>query len=220
MKCEDAQTLLQEQQSENTSPESLRAKEHLESCRDCQDAMRAVVLLGLESRRDVPPPTERAFARAMKAAIRTEATQEPARTGFWPGAALGAALAASLVYAVVTLWPVAMPTGATSTTTSTPTVYLMPAEVKQVAIAVHSETPISGAEIHVSLSGAIGLEGFAGQRELRWLTELDRGVNQLNLPIVALGEAGGQIMVDVLSGAQRKSFLFDVRTLAAEPNAG
>jgi hypothetical protein len=67
----------------------------------------------------------------------------------------------------------------------------------------------------VVLRGAIGLRGFDGQRELSWSTSLDRGANQLTLPVVAYGPGGGQLMVEVLSGSRRKTFLVDVRTSVA-----
>ena len=69
-----------------------------------------------------------------------------------------------------------------------------------------------GAEIHVVLTGSIGLQGFAEQRELRWTTDLDRGVNQLTLPLVALGPSGGQVMVEVQHGDKRRTFVVDVQT--------
>jgi hypothetical protein len=50
---------------------------------------------------------------------------------------------------------------------------------------------------------------------LSWSTSLDRGANQLTLPVVAYGPGGGQLMVEVLSGSRRKTFLVDVRTSVA-----
>jgi hypothetical protein len=53
-----------------------------------------------------------------------------------------------------------------------------------------------------------------GQRELRWSTDLDRGINQLTLPVVALDATGGQVLVEVTHGQQRRTFVLDVRTTA------
>jgi hypothetical protein len=62
----------------------------------------------------------------------------------------------------------------------------------------------------VVLSGAVGLDGYEGQRELRWRTNLDPGVNQLTLPVIATGAGGGQVLVEVLHEGKRRTFLVDV----------
>jgi hypothetical protein len=86
-------------------------------------------------------------------------------------------------------------------------------ETRDVNVAVESPEALAGAQIHVTLSGAIGLRGFDGQRELRWTADLDRGVNQLTLPVVALGASGGQVLVEVTHGDRRRTFVIDVRAL-------
>jgi hypothetical protein len=87
-------------------------------------------------------------------------------------------------------------------------------EERDVDVALSSPEPLSNAEIHVAVSGDIGLRGFAEQRELRWRTDLDRGVNQLTLPIIALGPHGGQVLVEIQHGDKRRAFVVDVRTTA------
>ena len=65
--------------------------------------------------------------------------------------------------------------------------------------------------MRVELRGAVALDGYAGQRELRWMTNLDRGINQLTLPVVALDATGGQVLVEVTHGDKRRTFILDVR---------
>ncbi len=103
-----------------------------------------------------------------------------------------------------------------------PQVRLALHEVRPVNVSLDSPESLQGAEIHVVLTGAIGLEGYAEQRELRWVTDLDRGVNQLTLPLVALGPNGGQVMVEVQHGDKRRAFVVDVQTTddsARQPTA-
>jgi len=216
MRCDHAQELIEQHESGTDASLRQSARQHVESCADCRAARDAVDALRREAELAVPAPTARAFGRAMKtAALAAGGAEQPRHLSFWSGAALGGALAATLVYAAVTLWPTSQPTGL-----STPTVVLAAAEVRDVAISVYSEKALSNAEIHVSVTGAIGLDGFAGQRELRWTTELDRGINQLNLPLIALGAGDGQLIVDVSGGGRHKSFLVDVQTAAASADAG
>jgi hypothetical protein len=159
------------------------------------------------------------FERALRRAVAPPPRVTSTRRGFWLGTAVGAALAASIAVAVALGWqrPV------TPAATANPQVRLALNEVRPVNVSLESPESLQGAEIHVVLTGAIGLDGFAEQRELRWVTDLDRGVNQLTLPIVALGPKGGQIMVEVQHGDKRSAFVVDVQTTdhaARQPAVG
>jgi hypothetical protein len=207
MNCENVVDILRAGDSADAA-EGRLALQHLVGCADCRSALVAVEALRAARTAPAPGPSEGSFARTMRRAVRVEPAT-PRRQGFWVGTAVGAALAASLAIAVVTVWmqPRApMPASA-------PLVTLMLNEARDVNVAVESPEALAGAQIHVTLSGAIGLRGFDGQRELRWTTDLDRGVNQLTLPVVALGASGGQVLVEVTHGDRRRTFVIDVRAL-------
>jgi hypothetical protein len=160
----------------------------------------------------------RAALRAAAHADRAARATSPRPPSFWLGVGFGAALAAGVALAVLTFGPfLEPPAGA-----GVPEVRMALNESRDVSVALDSPEPLAGAEIHVVLSGEIGLRGFAEQRELRWTTDLDRGVNQLTLPLVALGASGGQVLVEVQHGERRRAFIVDVRTTGApgiEPSA-
>ena len=124
--------------------------------------------------------------------------------------AVGGALAASVAVAVTVWWVRPQPDSLASA--ANPRVALALHEVRAINVSLDSPEALTGAEIHVVLTGAIGLQGFAEQRDLRWTTDLDRGVNQLTLPLVALGPTGGQVMVEVQHGDKRRTFVVDVQT--------
>jgi len=214
MRCENALDLLEGGSPRQDSDERRRAERHVAECAECSAARYARAVLSATAEHPVPEPSARAVERALRAATESSAPRRERRVGFVSGAAVGAAAAAALVYAAVSLWPAAV--SQTSPGLATPSVELALAEVGDVSIAVYSEQPLADAEIQILLSGEIGIAGFDGQRELRWLTPLDRGVNELSLPILALGETGGQIMVAVRGGGQTRSFLVDVKTLTRE----
>jgi hypothetical protein len=88
-----------------------------------------------------------------------------------------------------------------------------------VSVALSSPEPLDDAEIHVALVGAIALRGFDDQRELRWRTNLDRGVNQLTLPLIALQAGSAQVTVEVQHGDKRRTFVVDIVTTDAGPAA-
>jgi hypothetical protein len=209
MKCEDVLAVLQRNGGGNDLARHV-ASEHLAQCEDCRDAAHAVAMLRADRDLLIHAPRDGAFHDAIRAAAAERAT--PLRAGFWVGVGVGAALAASVAAGVVILRP-----SGDSPVRGVPAVTLGINEVRDVSVALSSPEPLANAEIHVALSGDIGLRGFADQHELRWRADLDRGVNQLTLPIVALGPRGGQVLVEVQHGDKRRAFVVDVH--AVTPSA-
>jgi len=208
MRCEDVLTVLQRNGSASDLARR-EASEHLASCEDCRNAAHAVAMLRADREMPIQRVRDGAFQDAIRAAVAANARVAPRKTGFWLGVGVGAALAAGIAAAaVMMLRPLSLsPPGA-------PAVTLAINEERDVDVALSSPEPLSNAEIHVAVSGDIGLRGFAEQRELRWRTDLDRGVNQLTLPIIALGPHGGQVLVEIQHGDKRRAFVVDVRTTA------
>jgi hypothetical protein len=124
------------------------------------------------------------------------------------GAASGVALAAAIAAIAFGLW---LRTLDGEVAGAVPEVRLALNEPRDVTVTLESPEPLLGASVRVELRGAVALDGYQGQRELRWSTNLDRGINQLTLPVVALDATGGQVLVEVAHGARRRTFLLDVR---------
>jgi hypothetical protein len=207
MKCEDVLSMLQ-RLGAGAEVARRAADEHLADCEDCRNAAHALAVLRADRDLPIPRSSEGAFGRAMHAATYSRDRRRdvrPRRTSFWLGAATGAAIAAGVAVAFMILQPFVAPS-----TGGVPAVTLAVNEARDVSVAVRSPEPLADAEIHVFLSGEIALQGFSNQRELRWRTNLDRGVNQLTLPLVALGSSGGQVLVEVQHGDKRRSFVVDV----------
>ena len=217
MKCEDVTMVLQRPGS-GAELDRRAAADHLLGCEDCRDAAFATAALRAEREALIHVPADHALERAIAAATAhagRSARPAPRRPAFWGGVGVGAALAAGIAVAVVMLRPEPTsvpPAGA-------PAVLLAMYEQRDVSVALSSPERLEGAEITIALSGEIGLQGFAEQRELRWTTDLDQGVNQLTLPLVALGARGGQVLVQVQHGEKRRAFIVDVRTTGGEPAA-
>lgn len=219
MRCEDIGQLLHGKRPASAA-EHAEAVAHLAVCADCRAAQAAIE--ALQSDRDLPirVPSEGSLRRAVLRAVQLgeRDTGRGSKRIFWRGVSVGAAaaLAAGLLVAVLLFRPAAQAPSAAAA----PRVTLALNEAHNVSVALDSPEPLADAEIHVSLSGAVGLEGFDGQREIRWRTDLARGVNQLTLPLVALGASGGQVLVEVTHGEKRRAFLIDVRTADHSPQAG
>ncbi len=211
MNCEEATEVLRSGQEAAAQPRAL-ANEHLLTCAECRLAALALVALEAERRAQVPAPDRHSFERAMRRAVQRPVAAAARRRGFWLGAAVGGAMAAGLAVAVTTLWL----QSSTLQAPANPGVTLALNEVRDVSVSIDSPEMLSGAEIRVVLTGAVGLQGFDEQRELRWVADLDRGLNQLTLPLIARGASGGQVTVEVQHGDKLRTFVLDIQT---EPNA-
>lgn len=211
MNCEHAVDLLTGAVDDATAAARRQAQEHVASCSDCRDAVVSVHALRLSSLAPVAKPQPDAFARAMSRAVGPAAAQSrPTRGPFWLGMGVGAALAASLAIAIVALLLVS-PTANENAGSGSPALELAVNQPQNVSISLTTAQALADAEIHVTLSGSIDLDGFAGQRELSWHTNLDAGINQLTLPIVATGATGGQVLVEVAHGGKTRQFVVDVK---------
>jgi hypothetical protein len=62
-------------------------------------------------------------------------------------------------------------------------------------IAIKTGRALEDAKISVLLSGDVEIDGYVDRHELTWTDDLEAGINQLTLPIRAIGEGGGQIVV-------------------------
>lgn len=205
MRCEDAIERIQT--AAHPGPELTAAFEHAAACEDCSAALRAVDALQALRADPAPVVDERAVARAIERAFAASPGAR-FRRGFLYGTLSGAALAAAVGAIAFGLW-LRAPDGA-----GAPEVRVAVNEPHDVTVTLESPEPLEGADVRIELRGAVALRGYEGQRELAWRTDLDRGVNQLTLPVVALDATGGQVLVEVAHGARRRTFLLDVRVEA------
>lgn len=188
--------------------------EHLAGCQDCQQALRATEALRAERVGNVPPASSAAILRLLHA-VQTDARarQKPLRA-FWSGLGVGATAVAAV--ALLLFLPTAEERVDTGTTV--PVVTLAVMEPQDISIAINTPETMQGAEMHVMLRGAIDLAGYEGQRDLTWPVDLERGVNELTLPVIATSDRGGRMVVEVRFGDKRKTFQVDVQ--AAAPVGG
>ena len=206
MQCEDAVEVMRAVGSRPGA--NLRAAmDHVADCSDCLAALRAID--ALHAVRDEPTPIagDAAIQRAVERALATNPAQRY-RRGFWTGLASGVALAATIAAVAVGVW--LFGTGGEGPVAG-PEVRVALNQRSDVTVALESPEPLANAEVRIELRGAVELDGYMGQRELRWSTNLDRGINQLTLPVVAIDASGGQVLVEVAHGDKRRTFVLDVR---------
>ena len=211
MRCEDAVETIRTAGSQPGS-DLREAMDHAAHCDDCHAALRA--LDAMRTLRDEPAlvvedgAAERAIDRAL-----TASSAARYRRGFFSGLASGAAIAATIAALAVGVW--LFGDGTTDPSVAVPEVRIALHQRSDVTVTLESPERLTNAEVRVELRGAVALDGYAGQRELRWSTDLDRGVNQLTLPVVAIDATGGQVLVEVTHGEKRRTFVLDVRATAS-----
>lgn len=224
MNCEQASLLFEQALAEPAGVERRRVMQHLSVCADCRHAFRALAYLRAERDLPVPDPAPGAVDDALRAAAAHG--RRRVAGSFWSGVAVGALAASLAALALLFLLeaPIFESPGFESTRApraQPPEITLALRQPQELRIAIDAPEALAEAEIHVRLSGAVDLEGFPGERDIRWTTRLERGINELRLPVSATGEQGGQVRVVVRHGDRQKTFTIDVHVTreAVEPAA-
>jgi hypothetical protein len=164
---------------------------HVAVCQDCADALRGVRAMLVVRDQAAIPGSERVFNRVMSKAG-YDPHQEASRRGFWLGAGFSGAIAASLLAVAFALGLLSNPIPEVQATAE---FYVSATEVRPMNIAIEADRPLQGAQISILLSGDVEVDGYVDRHELSWFDDLEPGVNQLTLPIRAIGELGGQMVV-------------------------
>ena len=164
---------------------------HVATCQDCADALRGVRAMLVIRDQAAVPGSERVFSRVMSRAG-YDPHREASRRGFWLGAGFGGAIAASLLAAAIALGLLSNPVPDSPAAAE---FYVSATEVRPMNIAIEADRPLQGAQISILLSGDVEVDGYVDRHELSWFDDLEPGVNRLTLPIRAIGERGGQMVV-------------------------
>lgn len=179
------------------------AAAHLTGCNSCQQRTARVQALRA-ALRDLPIPEPRPefFARALIQAQQSHAGRRPR----WPYLA-GAALAASLALWLGFGWLPALLQTADRPIGVTIALH----EPRAVQLAFSAEHALQQATLSIRLPDGVELQGFPGQREIRWQTDLARGVNMLSLPLVATSPSGGVLLARLEHGERATEITVPLR---------
>ncbi len=181
--------------------------EHITGCDECQSALRGTETLRLiRNQREMAPPNG-LFEKVLNQTTRLKQQPEQ-KSRFWLGAGIGSAVAATILVAVMSFWLITAPAPSPAEIT---TYQVSLDEPRDLNIAIDLERAMPGATLRVVLSGGIELDGYGSRRELTWTADLIKGVNRLTLPIMAINDMGGQLLVQVEHENRRKTLRVDLR---------
>ena len=180
---------------------------HLAACEDCADALRGVRAMLVVRDQASVPGSERVFSRVMSKAG-YDPHQQASRRGFWLGAGFSGAITASLLAVAFALVVLTNPAPEAPTAAE---FYVSAQEVRPMNIAIEADRPLQNAKISILLSGDVEVDGYVDQHELSWVDDLEPGVNQLTLPIRAVGERGGQMVVRLSHPDSEQMFVVQLK---------
>ncbi len=207
MNCEDTNDRLIAMMNDSLGElERRQFVAHLESCETCQHTARAAAGLEIIRSQENHTPAEGLFEAMMQHAVQP-AKKASRGTGFWLGAGVGGSLAAAILLAVMSVWLITEPAPSPAEMT---TYQVSLDEPRDLNLAIDIERDMPGATLRVVLSGGIELDGYGSQRELTWTADLTKGVNRLTLPIMAITDMGGQLLVQVEHENRRKTLRVDL----------
>lgn len=208
MKCESVVEQIKElAEGSLQGDERTACMNHVAVCQDCADALRGVRAMLVVRDQAAVPGSERVFNRVIS---RTsyDPHQQASRRGFWLGAGFSGAIAASLLAVAFALGVLTNPVPETPAAAE---FYVSASEVRPMNIAIEAKQPLENAQISVLLSGDVEIDGFVDRHELSWVDNLEPGVNQLTLPIRAIGERGGQMVVRLSHPDSQQIFVVQLK---------
>lgn len=174
------------------------------------DVRRADEALAMLRNRETGEMPDELFAR-IEAQVSQGDQDEHSGQRFWAGAGFGGAVAAALFALALTFGWIGAPVSESPVAAE---FMVALGEPRDMNIAIETEQALQGASISILLSGGVELDGYAGQRELTWTSDLDAGVNRLSLPIVGLDASGGQMIVRLSHPDSEQVFVVELKPAA------
>ncbi len=168
---------------------------HIESCDSCRQTVESEQgLRRLLKDYPVPAPDaaflDRALAQASHVSTLVNTRSQRNR---WIMTGFGGAIAAGLIAWIIGGMLLQTP-DVTDPAASIPGVTMALEEPRTVNLVFSSATELVDAVLTVNLPAGIEIEGFAGLREITWITSLQAGKNILPLKLIATTPHGGVLL--------------------------
>jgi len=177
---------------------------HIESCDDCQLALAGEHGLR-ESLKDyaesgMPHPDAAFFDRALAKAAQNGIRRQRNR---WVMTGVGGTIAAGLVLWMLGGMFLKTPEIAEP---ALPSIAMTLEQPRTLNLVFSSASTLANATMTVVLPQGVEVEGFAGQREITWITSLTKGKNVLPLTLIATSPQGGELVATLRHEGDDRSF--------------
>ena len=176
---------------------------HAASCESCQQTVKtAQRLRRLLKACPVPIPDAVYFDQALAKATRVSTNHQRNR---WVMTGFGGAIAAGLIAWIIGGMLLKTP-DLPDSDASIPGVAMTLEVPHTVNLVFSSATELDGAVLTVSLPRGVEIAGFAGQREITWITSLKAGKNILPLTLIATTPHGGELLARLEHDDRNRTF--------------
>jgi len=177
---------------------------HIESCDDCQQVLSREhglreSLKGYAAS-SMPRPDAEFFDRALAKAAQYGIRRQRNR---WVMTGVGGTIAAGLVLWMLGGMFLKTPEIPPS---AIPAIAMTLEEPRTLSLVFSSATALANATMTVVLPQGVEVEGFAGQREITWMTSLTAGKNVLPLTLIATSPQGGELIATLRHEGDDRSF--------------
>ena len=177
---------------------------HIEGCDDCQQVLASEHRLR-ESLTDygqstMPQPDAAFFDRTLAKATRSGTRRQRNR---WVMTGVGGTIAAGLALWMLGGMFLKTPDIAES---GIPAIAMTLEEPRTLNLVFSSASALANATMTVVLPQGLEVQGFAGQREITWMTSLTEGKNVLPLTLIATSPHGGELMATLRHEGDDRTF--------------
>lgn len=184
---------------------------HIEECNNCRETVAGAAALKNQlahfGKITRPTPSAKFFDRALARAAREGGRRQRTR---WVMTGFGGAIAATLMIWVVSSVFFASPN---IDEAAIPSVTMALEAPKTFNLVFSSAAALSEASMTVTLPDGIELKGFAGQKEISWMTSLKKGRNVLPLTLIATSPVGGELLATLQHDDDDKTFRLQVSVI-------
>lgn len=213
MKCTELQKYLDDYLDDAMSVAEKKAAEaHIENCVSCQQALEQhkTVRLALRSLPVVEPTAD--FEAKVFAVVHGQYSAGSGHSGNRFVAGFATAMVASLaIWFASTIYT--PPVDEYARQEQAPqTIKLAMNQARIVKLVFDAPTDLAEVTLSVDLPENIELEGYAGQKQLVWQTNLNKGQNILALPVMATGKGHGELVAQLSYGDKTKQFHIVLKT--------
>lgn len=189
---------------------------HLRDCASCSDHLAELQLLRQLAALPVPTLSNNFVRNAFDKAAAVQRRKQNRLTVF----SLSGALAASLaVFMLIPLLPGSHTDYAHTHTVSAATHHSLPLNKQGNLQIVFNSSLTEAATITLTLPEHVELKGYPGQHHITWQATLQKGKNQLILPLLAQHIARGELVAEIQTASDFERFKFILNTAGdAEPH--
>ena len=208
MNCTDINTQLNDYLDDQLTPElKLAFDQHLSTCSSCRKLVNDSLDLNskLANIDDIPGPRsnfeERVFTKVRQQYPVERGTPTRFIAGF--STAVAASLAIWLTSTVLITDPAIESHNMISISVN---------EIKTIKLMIDAQSAFENVDLSINVPEHMQIDGYPGYQQLSWKTNLQKGSNILELPLMAVEHGKGELIAQIKYGDKTQTFRVELTT--------